>query len=259
MFNKVQEISRNFFSKFQKYFKKSYRIQENDIFIVSYPKSGNTWMRFLIANALYPKKDINFYNIHELIPELDYAKKDKMSLRSIFKSHSIYNQKFRKVIYIVRDGRDVYSSYYHYLKPNMPKDMTFKNFLVDEKYKLGFWSDHVTSWLNEWDEENFILVKYEDLLSNSENELKNVLNFLNEEYDDDIISNACKASSFKSMRQIESEEGRPNQNNDKVDKFVRKGEAGYWDELFDDEAKEIFKNREGQVLVELGYEKNNQW
>ena len=45
------------------------RVYPDDVFIVSYPKSGNTWTRFLIANLVYPEKNPDFSNINALLPD----------------------------------------------------------------------------------------------------------------------------------------------------------------------------------------------
>ena len=46
-----------------------FEVFDDDTFIVSFPKSGNTWTRFLIANLLHPEEPANFDNIDQLIPE----------------------------------------------------------------------------------------------------------------------------------------------------------------------------------------------
>ncbi len=38
-------------------------VRPDDTFIVSYPRSGNTWTRFLIANLLHPQEPVTFANI----------------------------------------------------------------------------------------------------------------------------------------------------------------------------------------------------
>src|ERR1035438_3853281 len=50
----------------------------DDTFLDSYPKSGNTWIRFLIANLKYPEKHPDFTNINDLVP--DYEAHTKRSL-----------------------------------------------------------------------------------------------------------------------------------------------------------------------------------
>ncbi len=48
---------------------RDFEVFDDDTFIVSFPKSGNTWTRFLIANLLHPEEPANFGNIDRLIPE----------------------------------------------------------------------------------------------------------------------------------------------------------------------------------------------
>ena len=40
-------------------------VMDGDTFIVSYPKSGNTWIRFLIAHLVYKNEENNFANIEK--------------------------------------------------------------------------------------------------------------------------------------------------------------------------------------------------
>jgi len=88
----------------------------DDTFLVSYPKSGNTWARFLIANLLRPQESVGFANIHDIIPGIDVVPHRDM-LRvprpRIIKSHQYFDPRYRRIIYIVRDPRDVALSEYH--------------------------------------------------------------------------------------------------------------------------------------------------
>jgi hypothetical protein len=45
-----------------------FTVYDDDTFLVSYPKSGNTWVRFLLANLLYPNQAVGFANINRLLP-----------------------------------------------------------------------------------------------------------------------------------------------------------------------------------------------
>ena len=55
-------------------------IRKDDIFIASYPKSGNTWTRFLIANLIYQNEVIDFSNIEKKVPDI-YVNNHKDLLR----------------------------------------------------------------------------------------------------------------------------------------------------------------------------------
>ncbi len=89
----------------------------DDVFLVSYPRSGNTWTRFLIGNLLDQEDPITFANIESRIPEI-YFFPDKVLRRlprpRILKSHEYFDHRYKRVVYIVRDPRDVATSMYHY-------------------------------------------------------------------------------------------------------------------------------------------------
>src|SRR5579864_3903338 len=89
----------------------------DDTFLVSYPKSGNTWTRFLIANLVYPEKHPDFSNINELIPDPEALSKrhlGQLPRPRILKSHQYFDPRYERVICIVRDPRDVVLSEYHF-------------------------------------------------------------------------------------------------------------------------------------------------
>src|SRR2546430_17117355 len=62
----------------------------DDVFLVSYPKSGNTWTRFLIANLVFPDRHPDFSNINQLIPDPEALAKrdlDRVARPRYIKSH----------------------------------------------------------------------------------------------------------------------------------------------------------------------------
>ena len=98
--------------------KKSLSLFENDVFLISYPKSGSTWIRFMLGNYFSGNK-CDFTNYHLLVPDLhrniDCLKTTKQKPRYL-KSHQYFSPQFENVVYIVRDGRDVAVSYYYHSK-----------------------------------------------------------------------------------------------------------------------------------------------
>src|SRR5580698_1578569 len=96
---------------------RAFHVLPDDIFLVSYPKSGNTWTRFLLGNLMSPDERVTFVNVERKVPDI-YAK-SKKALKKIpsprvIKSHECFDPRYRRVIYIVRDPRDVAVSAYHY-------------------------------------------------------------------------------------------------------------------------------------------------
>ena len=128
----------------------------DDIFIVSYPKSGNTWTRFLVGNLVYPKDVIDFSNIELKVPDI-YQNINDILLRiprpRILKSHEYFDPRYKKVIYIVRDPRDVAVSYYYYhikvrrIDDKYPIDRFIQRFIRGELDSFGSWEENVGSWM----------------------------------------------------------------------------------------------------------------
>ena len=71
-----------------------------DVFLVSYPRSGNTWLRFLLANALRPEQ-ATFTTVGEVVPDI-YDETDRELLRRpsprILKSHEPFDPRYPRVV-----------------------------------------------------------------------------------------------------------------------------------------------------------------
>jgi len=229
-------------------------LREEDIFIVSYPRSGNTWGRFLLANLLAPDRDIDFHTIHKIIPDLEKNPKgiDSLPRPRIIKSHSSYCSEYSNVIYIVRDGRDVSVSYYEFLRGRQRFEGSFLDFLRDKQRGPFAWNEHVVSWLDNSSNLNFLLVKYEDLHRNAVLCLKQMAEFVGLETGEEDIIQAVNKCSFKQMKRIEQERGRLYKKGEE-DLFMRKGAVGSWKEYFEGEHLRLFSDLAGETLLRLGY------
>ena len=238
-------------------------IRESDVFLVSYPRSGNTWVRFLLANVIAhdTAQPIDFHSVHSVIPDFGIPEHrqliEALADPRIIKSHSAHDRRFPRVIYLVRDGRDVMISYYDYQTKHRRFDGSFRDFLLSSQIPYGLWEDHVQSWLDARDATDLCIVRYEDLLRDAQRELERMIRFTGVSSTPDMLDQAVRASEFDQMRRLEETGGRPY--GDSAHQFVRRGTAGQWNSEFDGECKAIFKSRANNLLRELGYVNSEDW
>lgn len=236
------------------------KIYDDDVFLVSYPKSGNTWIRFIIANLIKsdPGEEIDFHSTAKYIPELGVHNQFLAGLPRprIIKSHQLFNECFKSVVYIIRDPRDVYVSYYHYLKKRLPSDQSFSDFLREETLSPSRWHTHVESWADMPNVKYFL--RYEDLLVNPEAEITKLLNSLDGKisFASNEISKAVEKSSFSNMKKIEQEKGRyflSESAKKTATPFVRKGAHGDWKNYFSKSDEEFLLEEVGDLMQKFGY------
>lgn len=96
-----------------------------DVFIVGFPKSGNTLMQHIITHLVYGINEEGSRSMVNLIVPDIYANSHYFRFNTVcyFKSHERPQPNYKRVIYLVRDGREALLSYYHMMK-NMGKDIS---------------------------------------------------------------------------------------------------------------------------------------
>ena len=252
-------------------FAKAFPYREDDVVIVSYPRSGSTWLRFIFANLIRNtvgdgSTSVDFLFVQRFMPaisaEIQRKGVDYEALPSprIMRTHSLYIKEIPKVIYLMRDGRDVLVSYYMYFKKSNVFEGSFADFLVSNMRGVE-WDQHVTSWLyNNSSLRNVCVVKYEDLLKTPVLEVERLAAFIGLECGRDQIHKAVHESSFEKMRQVEENTGLGffSGRNDQIP-FVRKGESGTWKKVFGEKDKARVKEMYGNVLLRTGYASDYRW
>lgn len=239
-------------------------IYTNDVFVISYPRSGNTWVRFLLANLIQYESEgpVDFHSVHRVIPGIEKEEHRemlrKMAPPRLITSHDPYNPAFKRVIYILRDGRDVMVSYYYYLTGQGGFKGSFLEFLSKKDLYPCLWHEHVDSWLRRQNQCELLLIRYEDLLQQPEIDLERMARFAGLPCERERLRWAISNARFDTMRKVEREKGRaygPTRNFE----FVRKGIIGDWLNHFDSVYKEIFKSYANETLLRLGYVESEDW
>jgi Sulfotransferase domain len=246
----------------------------DDVFLVSYPRSGNTWTRFLLGNLIDQKKSVSFLNIESLIPEI-YFNNDRF-LRGlprprILKSHECFQPHYPRVIYVVRDPRDVAISFYHHnvKAGNIPDGYSMDEFVPrfvagEFDRKFGSWRDNVLSWTAlRGEDANFMMLRYEDMKNDAATAVGRIAEFLRQgdfrqiDSSPEAIRRAIELSSPERMRELERKEAdswvlTKGTRSDKP--FVRSATSGNWKSQLSPQSVDTIESAWGGLMQQLGYE-----
>jgi len=238
----------------------------DDTFIVSYPRSGNTWMRFLVANLLYPGQSVNFTNIERLIPDIDLNGKrflNRLPRPRVLKSHEYFDPRYPKTVNIVRDPRDVVLSYYHFhlklgrVPDGFPIQQYVERFLTRDFDIYGSWGENVASWLStRYPSQGFLLIRYEDMIEQPAIQLTRLAAFLGIEADSDRLLQAVELSSAENMRKMEKAQSDAWIVTKKARKdipFVGRASAGRWKTSLPKTCVAAIESAWGRLMEGLGY------
>jgi len=231
------------------------------VWLVSYPRSGNTWLRLLLANVQYPEKVRGYVDIDKLTPDIHQKPWREVCAGEGFRQpvfvkshHAILNLYYDwKVVYLYRDGRDVALSCYYYgmWAGTVGGTEAFKDYLRNKflpgKVPFGRWKIHVAVWMGSGLGLNFLPIRYEDMLKDPAAELRKVLKYAGMEVSDEIITQAVDRVSFDRCRERAGPEGVHRL------KLGLRGRDGGWREVFDEEMKAWFWEDSGRTLTKLGY------
>ncbi|XP_062990788.1 sulfotransferase 6B1-like [Elgaria multicarinata webbii] len=234
----------------------TFEAREDDVLLVSYPKSGTHWLAEVIMH-LYDSRAA----LTSPIEFGDVSKLDQLnclSCKRIIPTHLDSNMlpptfklKQCKAIYIVRNPKDIAVSMYHYYRenPNLPTVDSWSTFLdifLKGDVVCGSWFDHVLSWEKHRNDNSTLFLFYEDMKRDLPKVVKKVSAFLGVNTNESGINEICKKSSFSEMKtNTEKENHDPNHtvcaltSNRKL--IFRKGAVGDWKNNFTPKQNRMFE------------------
>ncbi|XP_068116067.1 sulfotransferase 2B1-like [Hyperolius riggenbachi] len=238
-----------------------FQFKEGDVVIVTYPKSGTTWMQEILT-LIYSQGDpeiattvpnwertpwLEHIYFKDLLKEGEGPRIITTHLPSEVLAPALQDTK-AKVIYIARNPKDVAVSYYYFHKMAkfLPEVGSFPEFLqlfLEGKVHYGSWFDHVKGWHRQKKNLDFFYITYEDLQKDLRRSIKKVCGFLGcpmytEEVDK--VEQHCRFSVMSQNAMVNYTLIPREILNHDQSKFMRKGIVGDWKEHMNHEQSEAF-------------------
>lgn len=190
---------------YRAWWERRYGVFRDDIFLVSYPRSGNTWVRFMLLQARPDFAEADFARIQEIIPDMHGEEPWFQCRRTrVIKSHLTHWQPFRRVIYLARDGRPATFSNWRYQKAEGTYAGSFEDFVTKPHWPSS-WSAHVEGWMQA--PATKLIVRYEDLIADPATQLRKMIDVIGWDLSDQRVSAIVANSTKERMRQLEQSEG----------------------------------------------------
>jgi hypothetical protein len=233
------------------------RVYEDDTFLVSFPKSGNTWVRFMLASLRCNTASITFRNIEQHIPDIHRSRRliDFMARPRLIKSHDPKYECYPRCIYVYRDGRDAMVSYYHYVLQRKRFVGTFSEFLrSDIASSFGGWASHVKRAMDFafTDPASVLLLQYEKMLDSPGIYVRQLANFINVSIDGTAIADVVRNCSLSKLQENERRYGTVFEDDADLT-FFRCGKSQQWPSYFSEDDLKLFYSKADTTLSRLGY------
>jgi len=241
----MQNIIKRFFGKTG-----TSRSFEPDVYVISYPKSGRTWLRALIGKYLSLKYDLPEDQIlstkmiacEDSLPKMSFTHDgsgmvDKTGFKDLPRDKQAYAN--RKVILMGRDIKDtLVSAYFQATKRIHVFDGTISDFIATERFGAEKILEFYDIWLrNQHLPESFLFIRYEDLHQDPKGTLGKVLEFMGEVSPaENLLDQSIEYCSFNNLKKLEARNKfkkgmlKPANTADPESFKVRKGKIGGYTE-----------------------------
>ncbi len=242
-------------------------LSSEDVLIVSFPKTGSTFTRFVFANVVYllnkNSEPVDFYNLGQIMPEclkdnlIEFCWKGD-PLPRLVKTHQLaednplYAQP--KALYVLRDPRDTMISFYYYASKRKKGrfEGTFDEFVENNTFGIDAYNKHIESWYSKasW------VFDYETLMKAPLASFLKVFDDLGINIQRELLQKALLFSQPDKLKAAEKENSRPNHsvNFDEDFTFVRNASIAQWkDKMSPEQATHIWDR--SSAILKARYER----
>lgn len=245
-------------------------LEPTDVMLGSYPRSGSTWMRFVLYEILTGESS-SFDKVNAGLRGMsDYHQAPALLANNgrFIGTHEPYRPAYRRAVYLVRDVRDVALSEFAFEKnlgiARDSMDLYLQEMLSGGK-RHGSWQKHVESWLDSplAQKGDLLFIRYEDLRQNSAEMFGQMVDFLRVSVSPAAIERAIANNTVQRMREKEDslykQEGyshvprRPLKGVEAGGRFIRSGAMGGWQQRLTSQQLKMIEKYAGATLARIGY------
>lgn len=223
-----------------------YGLRSSDVILGAFPKSGSTWLRFILANLISLQEleglEVTYHVINgPLVASYDshrFPTISYLSLPRVVATHLPYRRRRfgpYRTLHLLRNPGDTMVSFYAYASARTDRHRfrgSFSELLRDPKRGVAAWCTHVKSWQSAAGAS----LSYEDLQRDGSAALTSVFAALGVGLPPRaVLDQAIKRSSFQAIRAVEEEKGLDARARGHLAdgfRFARRGIVGEWREVF---------------------------
>lgn len=205
----------------ERYLANTKLLGDADIHLASFPRSGNTWVRYMLADLFTrlvmgrPAKDLELpQTLARFVPDI-YVRDLRLYRRHqgsytsgapfyVVKSHELWTPDIRRAVYILRKPEDSLLSYWHFQREWMNPGMEIA--LDDHvRHFLSAWTHHVQSYLDfaKNHTEDCLILSYETMRQDSVISLSQIVQFMNVSADKAMIEDVARRFEAQNMKALQ--------------------------------------------------------